>query len=184
MKRITLFTILFAILITTVTTQAQAEYVDLSADPFTRAQQAIALAEAQGHDVQVSDVQLAAFITAVENSSFVVAEIQSYTMSVQGVKQYKCKASTSGSFTGLTVNWWAYANVVNGRIQGSPYNEGFNHSYYGVPGSYMVVTGSVTAYTNNGGRRIRLDMNGTASMWFLNIHITTMSLNLTCSKNA
>ena len=185
MKRITSLIILVALLIPIVAVKAENETVDLSADPSTRAQQAIALAEANGHDVQVSASDLAAFITELENPTFVLAVAQSDTVQAQGgVKQYKCKSSTSGAFTGLTVNWWAYARVVNGRIQGNPYNEGFNHAYYGVPGSYAVVTGSVTAYANNGGRRIRLDMNGTASIWFLNIHISTMSLNLTCSKSA
>ncbi len=184
MKRIFLLAIFAALLLPTAAVRAETESVDLSADASTRAQQAIALAEARGHDVAVTASDLAASITELENPPLAVATAQSYTTSVHGVKQYKCKSSTIGTFTGLTVNWWAYARVVNGRIQGNPYDEGFNHSYYGVPGSYAVVTGSVTAYTNNGGRRIRLDMNGTASIWFLNIHISTMSLNLTCSKSA
>lgn len=150
MKNITLFITFVALLIPTVAVRADTLTVDLSADPSTRAQQAITLAEARGHDVQVTASELAAFITELENPSFVLAEAQAFTASSQSVKQYKCTASTSGAFTGLTVNWWAYARVVDGRIQGDPYDEDFNYSYYGVPGSYAVVTGSVTAYTNNG----------------------------------
>lgn len=141
----------------------------------------------------MSDEQLAAFLAEFERAGFVTTSEQPNMVlsagkvrgtRAQSAKQYKCSATTTGSFTGLTVNWWAYANSSGGIIQGNPYSTGFNHSYYGVPGSRAVVTGSVTAYTNNGGRRIRLDMNGTASIYFLEIHISTMSLNLTCSHSA
>ena len=172
---------------------AQSNEVDLSAEPIVRAQQAIAMAKARGHEVGLTDVELAALIEEVENSSFSITAGQSsfvftsaqYDVAqAQAAKQYTCSASTSGLFTGVTVNWWAYANVDNGRIIGDPYSTGFNHSYYGAPGSYAVVTGSVTAYTNNDGRRIRLDMNGTLSIYMLDIHVGTHSLNLTCSQSA
>lgn len=187
------FVLISVLILSSSAALAQSNQVDLSAEPIVRAQQAIAMAKARGHDVRLTDVELAAFIEDFENSSFSVTAGQSsfvFTAAhsdvaqAQAAKQYTCSASTSGLFTGVTVNWWAYGNVDNGRIIGDPYSTGFNHSYYGAPGSYAVVTGSVTAYTNNGGRRIQLDMNGTLSIYMLDIHVGTYSLNLTCSQSA
>lgn len=184
MKLTIQFVMIYILILSSPVALAQSNQVDLSAEPIVRAQQAIAMATARGHDVRVTEVELAAYIEDFENSSFNISVGQSsfaFNAShsalalAQSAKQYLCSASTSGLFTGVTVNWWAYGNVDNGRIIGDPYSTGFNHSYYGAPGSYAVVTGSVTAYTNNDGRRIRMDMNGTLSIYICS---TSMSVHI------
>ncbi|MCY3914541.1 MAG: hypothetical protein OXG49_00880 [Chloroflexi bacterium] len=74
MKHITLLITFVALLIPTVAIRADTATVDLSADPSTRAQQAIALAVAQGQNVQTTASKLAAFINGLENPSFVHSE--------------------------------------------------------------------------------------------------------------
>ena len=182
MKRLISLCLLLTMILSVAVVQAEDS---TSANSLTIARQVIELANAQGKEVQVADVVLADAIAELDNIHFTVAvDGESTDTGTAGVKHYKCSASSQGSFTGLTINWWAYADVVDGIVVGVPFDEGFNFSFYSVPGTHVSVTGSVTAYTNNGGRRIRLDMNGSWSLYFLDIHIQTGTLNLTCSKDA
>ena len=97
--------------------QSIASDIDPNADSHSRASQAIALAESNGHDVSLTAEELAGVIEAIESASFAVnADADSESLTNGGSRRYKCSATEWYVGNKLTVNWWADTTVQNGVI--------------------------------------------------------------------
>ncbi len=165
--------------------QGTSQSIDLQADAYTRASAAIALAVANGHNVQVSVDQLADALGGIERASFVDNEVEDeIALSAGNTKRYKCSKTKWYAGNGLTINWWADAKVSNGRIT-SIESTGWNYEWVTwLPTFDAVVTGTSSASIQNSGRKIKINFDGTVKYWFAGLPVSTRAINLSCTKNA
>ncbi len=199
-EKITTFTHLFkflfrvgfvVILLMTFIGQSFAQEVDLLADPYTRASQAIAIATANGHDVTISTPELGDVLNALENGDFIDNPVGVQVLfsasgaagASGGTKRYTCSKTNWYAGHKLSINWWADARVSSGRIREVIHTDYNCEWVTWWPTFDAIVNATVTAHIQDSGRKIKLYIDGTVKYWFAGLPVSTCALNESCPKN-
>ncbi|MCY3917000.1 MAG: hypothetical protein OXG49_13390 [Chloroflexi bacterium] len=134
--------------------------------------------------MSVTASELVSAIQGINSASFVSQSVDDTFLASSNNKRYKCSATRWYAGHGLTINYWADANVSGGKITEIT-STGWNYSWTTWwPTFDAVVTGNSSASIQGGGSRIKVRFDGQVKYWFAGIPISTKAINLSCVKNA
>ena len=168
--------------------------VNLEADARTRATQAIALARADGHNVAITVQELESAIIAFENLALSTEDegigeaiaMPSASGGVAGAssdRRFSCSESVRIAGNYLSLNWWVDARVSGGRI--TSISRG-NYNYQWNPWvptlDFVIDRATVRGYSQNNGRKVKIRIDGQASLWLFGHVASRHPVNGYCIK--